>query len=46
MVIGLIDYSVDIAEEQRSALKPNCTAKTGAETGLDRAVHHCCGEQN
>lgn len=28
MEIGLIDSSVNIAEEQRSALKPNCTAKT------------------
>lgn len=28
MEIGLIDSSVNIAEEQRSALKPHCTAKT------------------
>lgn len=28
METGLIDSSVDIAEEQRSALKPKCTAET------------------
>lgn len=28
MEIGLTDSSVNIAEEQRSAPKPNCTAKT------------------
>lgn len=37
MEIGRIDHSVNIAEEQRSALKPNCTAKTwqvrGGRTG-------------
>lgn len=26
--VGLIDSSVNIAEERRGALKPNCTAET------------------
>lgn len=37
MEIGRIDHSINIAVEQRSALKPNCTAKTwrvrGGRTG-------------
>lgn len=53
MEIKLIGFSVNSAEGQRSALKPNCTAKTGRVRGgaiaLDRNIpcyHHFCGDQD